>query len=108
MHEVYTGAASPLSGVSYVCTQENHLSFAGEKKEIHLSNFVFFPPQERSISVLPYCESAMVIQVNKILEKSFGASSLMFNLLFAAESLLAGTEQQGYVLRFQFRFRNWT
>jgi hypothetical protein len=44
MLEVYTGAC-PLFGVSYACTQENHLCFA-QKKEIHLSNFVFFPPRK--------------------------------------------------------------
>ena len=37
----------------------------------------------------------MINQGNKVLEKSFGVSSLVFSLLFAAESLLAGTEQQG-------------
>jgi hypothetical protein len=55
----------------------------------------------------------MINQGNKILEKSFGVSSLVFNLLFAAESLLAETEQQGnceFVIKatghaFQFRLR---
>ena len=57
---------------------------------------LFFFPEERSISVLLYCESVMINQGNKVLEKSFGVSSLVFSLLFAAESLLAGTEQRGY------------
>jgi hypothetical protein len=51
--------------------------------------------EERLLSVLLCCESVMINQGNKILEKSFGVSSLVCNMMFAAESLLAGTEQQG-------------